>query len=124
MKYSRFAAAGLLLLALAATPAFGQAGCCDLPDVRSQQAQVALQIIWIPGPFPIPIPIPKGCYQTDDADGCAALGGTFSQLGVCSGGMCHLTAASVPADSLFAPQPAPALCPAPAELADLALTVG
>ncbi len=111
MKKFGLLAVALVLCALAAQPALAQAGCCELPDNRvtttrhlATSASLDGTIIWIPGPiFPIPIPIPKGCYRTDNEAGCKKLGGSFYQLGVCSGGKCHPTAARVEPNSLFDP---------------------
>ncbi len=121
MKKCGLLAIALVLCALAAQPALAQAGCCELPGNRgvttprlATSTSLDGTIIWIPGPiFPIPIPIPKGCFRTDNQAGCEKLGGTFYQLGVCSGGKCQPTAAKALPNGLFDfPEPEVDFCPA------------
>ena len=89
---------GLGLTSLLAPSALAAAGCCQLPqgEESSKNSTVSTDF---PFPFPFPIPFPpRGCYQTDDPEGCEALGGFHYQLGICANGTCQPTAEQVQAD--------------------------
>jgi len=89
---------GLGLAALSTAPVrAAAAGCCQLPQKEEMtKAATAADGTLLPFPFPFPFPL-RGCFQTDSAELCEALGGVHYQLGICGNGICQPTAAGADA---------------------------
>lgn len=95
-----------LVAILAGSVSEAAAGCCQLGRGDGGRADAQVESDSVDFPFPFPIPFPKrGCFATDDAEVCEALGGSHYQLGFCAEGVCQATAAVASGDAWMLDEP-------------------